>query len=41
MKIIPNRKITGYSAILLPFRADGAVDWDGFTAHVARTAAAC
>ena len=28
------------SAILLPFRGDGAIDWDGFVAHVARTAAA-
>ena len=28
------------SAILLPFRADGTIDWDGFVAHVARTAAA-
>lgn len=32
------RKITGMSAILLPFADDGAVDWDGFRAHVARTA---
>jgi hypothetical protein len=40
MKIIPHRKITGYSATLLPFRSDGAVDWDAFCAHVARTAAA-
>jgi dihydrodipicolinate synthase/N-acetylneuraminate lyase len=40
MNIIPRRKITGYSAALLPFRSDGAVDWDGFCAHVARTAAA-
>ena len=40
MNLIPRRKITGYSATLLPFRADGAVDWDGFCAHVARTAAA-
>ena len=40
MNIIPRRKITGCSAILLPFTANGAVDWDGFTAHVARTAAA-
>jgi dihydrodipicolinate synthase/N-acetylneuraminate lyase len=39
MNIIPRRKITGYSAALLPFRADGAIDWDGFCAHVARTAA--
>ena len=32
------RKITGMSAILLPFRSDGSFDWDGFCAHVARTA---
>lgn len=38
MKIIPKRKITGYSAILLPFQPDGAVDWDSFRAHVVRTA---
>jgi dihydrodipicolinate synthase/N-acetylneuraminate lyase len=36
----PGRKITGFSAILLPFTPDGAVDWDAFTAHVARTAEA-
>jgi dihydrodipicolinate synthase/N-acetylneuraminate lyase len=36
--ILPRRKITGYSAILLPFRTDGSVDWDAFCAHVARTA---
>jgi dihydrodipicolinate synthase/N-acetylneuraminate lyase len=34
----PRRTILGVSAILLPFAADGAVDWDAFTAHVARTA---
>lgn len=28
------------SAILLPFTAAGRIDWDGFSAHVARTAAA-
>lgn len=33
----PKRKITGMSAILLPFLEDGAVDWDGFTAHLERT----
>lgn len=36
-KIIANRRIEGISAILLPFRADGAIDWDAFCAHVART----
>ncbi len=40
MKIIPNRKISGWSAVLLPFRNGGAVDWDAFCAHLARTAAA-
>lgn len=34
----PHRKISGISAILLPFTASGEVDWPAFTAHVARTA---
>jgi hypothetical protein len=38
--IITHRQIEGISAILLPFRTDGTVDWDAFCAHVARTAAA-
>lgn len=37
-KIKFKRKITGISAILLPFSKDGTVDWDGFCAHVSRTA---
>jgi dihydrodipicolinate synthase/N-acetylneuraminate lyase len=36
----PRRRIRGMSAILLPFRQDGAIDWDAFAAHVVRTAAA-
>jgi dihydrodipicolinate synthase/N-acetylneuraminate lyase len=36
----PRRTIRGMSAILLPFTADRRIDWDGFAAHVARTAAA-
>ena len=36
--IKPRRKITGISAILLPFTVSGEVDWDGLCAHVARTA---
>jgi dihydrodipicolinate synthase/N-acetylneuraminate lyase len=36
----PRRSIRGMSAILLPFNAAGEIDWDGFLAHVARTAAA-
>lgn len=39
-KMIVRRKITGISAILLPFTQQGSIDWDGFSAHVARTAAA-
>ncbi|MFN8531810.1 MAG: dihydrodipicolinate synthase family protein [Anaerolineae bacterium] len=35
--IRPQRKITGMSAILLPFDAHGEIDWDGFRAHVRRT----
>ncbi len=38
-RILPNRKIIGCSAILLPFTQSGDVDWDVFCAHVARTAA--
>ena len=34
----PRRRITGMSAILLPFLEDGSVDWESFGAHVARTA---
>src|SRR6185312_14669636 len=36
----PRRKITGMSAILLPFTESGEIDWPGFTAHAERTAAA-
>jgi dihydrodipicolinate synthase/N-acetylneuraminate lyase len=35
--IKPNRRIEGISSMLLPFTPSGAVDWDGFCAHVART----
>jgi dihydrodipicolinate synthase/N-acetylneuraminate lyase len=37
-----NRRITGMSAVLLPFTpgGSGAVDWVGFSAHLARTIAA-
>jgi dihydrodipicolinate synthase/N-acetylneuraminate lyase len=34
------RQIAGMSAVLLPFTADGVVDWSAFEAHVARTAKA-
>ncbi|MFZ5857987.1 MAG: dihydrodipicolinate synthase family protein [Chloroflexota bacterium] len=37
---IHHRKIEGISAILLPFHADGAPDYDAFLAHVDRTYAA-
>jgi dihydrodipicolinate synthase/N-acetylneuraminate lyase len=34
----PRRRIDGISAVLLPFNADGAIDWPAFRAHVLRTA---
>jgi len=36
----PRRTIRGMSAILLPFRSDGRIDWEAFATHVARTHAA-
>jgi len=36
----PKRKITGISAILLPFIENGDIDWDGLRNHIARTAEA-
>lgn len=33
----PRRKITGISAILLPYHANGEVDWEGFDSHCRRT----
>ncbi len=38
--IKPHRKITGISAILLPFKDTGGIDWPGLAAHVRRTAEA-
>ncbi|MBL8888769.1 MAG: dihydrodipicolinate synthase family protein [Planctomycetaceae bacterium] len=38
--LTPRRKITGISAILLPFDAQREIDWAGFDAHVMRTAQA-
>lgn len=35
--LAPRRRITGISAILLPFRDDSAIDWPAFEAHVLRT----
>jgi len=35
--IQPQRKILGYSAILLPLTSTGAVDWEGLEGHVHRT----
>src|SRR5829696_5508968 len=35
--LVRPRRITGMSAILLPFEARGAVDWAAFEAHVERT----
>ena len=36
----PRRRITGMSAVLLPFIAPGEPDWDAFDSHVSRTCAA-
>ena len=33
----PRRTILGMSAVLMPFTADGAVDWPGFESLLART----
>ncbi len=38
--IRPKRKITGISAVLLPFRENGDIDWPGLADHVRRTAEA-
>lgn len=38
--IRPRRKVTGISAILLPFNDNFAIDWDGLANHVRRTAEA-
>lgn len=38
--IRPRRKISGISAILLPFLEDGSIDWSSFEQHVLRTAEA-
>ena len=38
--LCPRRKITGISAILLPFTSGGDIDWPAFSAHVSRTARA-
>ena len=41
LDLVRPRAIVGMSAVLLPWRASGAgPDWDGFDAHVARTAEA-
>ena len=36
-RLQPGRAITGMSAVLLPFRADGGIDWDATEAHICRT----
>ena len=37
-RIRPRRRITGMSAILVPYGADGEIDWAALEAHIARTA---
>ena len=38
--LVQQRKITGMSAVLLPFASDHSVDWKAFDQHVERTLAA-
>ncbi|MFM2096730.1 MAG: hypothetical protein RIS70_3854, partial [Planctomycetota bacterium] len=35
--ITPRRAITGMSAMLLPLRDDGSIDWAGWEQHLVRT----
>ncbi|MCB1259719.1 MAG: dihydrodipicolinate synthase family protein [Acidimicrobiales bacterium] len=39
-RLRPRRRITGCAAVLLPFRDDGTVDWDGFRSLLERTVTA-
>ena len=36
-EVVRHRKITGMSAVLLPFQSNHQVDWNAFEAHVQRT----
>ena len=36
-RIRPRRRITGMSAVLLPFTADGEIEWSAVEDHIART----
>ena len=36
-RLQPGRAITGMSAVLLPFRPDGGIDWGATEAHIGRT----
>jgi dihydrodipicolinate synthase/N-acetylneuraminate lyase len=36
-RVRPGRRITGMSAVLVPYTAEGAIDWANVEAHVART----
>ena len=39
-RVRPGRVITGMSAVLVPYTADGEIDWSAVEAHIARTHAA-
>ena len=36
-RLRPRRSITGISAVLIPYTADGTIDWPAVEAHIART----
>jgi dihydrodipicolinate synthase/N-acetylneuraminate lyase len=38
--VVPRRRVRGVSAVLLPMRPDGTIDWPGWAAHLERTLAA-
>ncbi len=39
-RLRPDREITGMSAVLIPYTADGEIDWAAVEAHIERTSAA-
>ena len=36
-RLHPGRRVHGISAVLLPYTAEGRIDWDGFERHLIRT----
>jgi hypothetical protein len=36
-RLVADPSLSGISAVLLPYRADGTIDWRAFEAHLLRT----